>query len=190
MPVPDFQTLMRPILFVLSDGQEHAVEDLRTELASEFELSESDLEERLPSGRAKTFNNRVGWATTYLYRCGLVARPRRSIYVITERGREVLEQNQQRVDLSVLSQFEELQKFRRARSNPVPPIRTSGATTLVTDDATPEERIAAAYGELRTAVAEELRDRILDQPPEFLEHLVLVVHLANPLAQASSTWPV
>lgn len=80
MPVPDFQTLMRPILFVLSDGQEHAVEDLRTELASEFELSESDLEERLPSGRAKTFNNRVGWATTYLYRCGLVARPRRSIY--------------------------------------------------------------------------------------------------------------
>jgi len=93
---------MRPILFVLSDGQEHANEDLRTELASEFELSESDLEERLPSGRAKTFNNRVGWATTYLYRCGLVARPRRSIYVITERGREVLEQNQQRVDLSVL----------------------------------------------------------------------------------------
>ena len=91
-----------PDSVVLSDGQEHAVEDLRTELASEFELSESDLEERLPSGRAKTFNNRVGWATTYLYRCGLVARPRRSIYVITERGREVLEQNQQRVDLSVL----------------------------------------------------------------------------------------
>ncbi len=57
----------------------------------------------------------------------------------------------------------------------MPPTRTSGATTLVTDDATPEERIAAAYGELRTAVAEELRDRILDQPPEFLEHLVLDV---------------
>ena len=175
MAVPDFQTLMRPTLAILSDGNEHSVEDLRTHIAESFGLSESDLEERLPSGRAKTFNNRVGWATTYLYRCGLVSRPRRSIYGITERGRAVLEQNPERVDLAVLSQFEEFHEFRRPRADPAGSTEAPAATALRSEDATPEERIAAAYGELRVAVAEELRDRILDQPPEFLEQLVLDV---------------
>lgn len=175
MAVPDFQTLMRPTLVILSDGQEHAVEEVRTRLAAEFALSEGDLEERLPSGRAKTFNNRVGWATTYLYRCGLVSRPRRSIYAVTERGLEVLEQHPERVDLGVLSQFEEFREFRRARSHPATATAAPTTNGLPVEEATPEERIAVAYGELRTAVAEELRDRILDQSPEFLEQLVLDV---------------
>lgn len=160
-------------MVALSDDEEHSVEVLRAQLAAGFELSEPDLEERLPSGRAKTFNNRVGWATTYLYCCRLVERPRRSVYVFTARGWDVLEDNPQRIDLGVLSQFEEFHEFRRAHSDPGTAPSTPDANGLQAEDATPEERIAAAYGELRGALAEELRDRMLDQPPEFLEQLVL-----------------
>jgi restriction system protein len=169
---------MRPILVVLNDGHEHSVEAVRARIAEDFQLSAEDLEERLPSGRAKTFSNRVGWATTYLYRCGLVARPRRSIYEMTHRGREVLRTHPDRVDLSVLSQFEEFHEFRRARTDPAAADGgVVSTTTLSAADhaATPEERIAGAYRELRGAVAEELRDRVLDQSPEFLEQLVLDV---------------
>lgn len=61
------------------------------ELAREFALTQDDIEELIPSGHVTTFQNRVGWATTYLYRTGLIDRPRRAVYAITDRGREMLE---------------------------------------------------------------------------------------------------
>ena len=62
MPVPDFQTLMRPILVVLDDGQDHVIKAIRTDLAEHFSLSQADIDELIPSGRVTTFQNRVGWA--------------------------------------------------------------------------------------------------------------------------------
>jgi restriction system protein len=113
--IPDFQTLMRPILAQLQDGQPRAIADVRIALVSEFGLTEEELAQELPSGRAKTFQNRVGWATTHLYRTGLLTRPRRSVYAITERGQQVLAANSERVDLRVLAQFPELAAFRAPR---------------------------------------------------------------------------
>ena len=76
MAVPDFQTLMRPLLEELAPGDERPISSVREALAQRFELTEEELAERLPSRLAKSFNNRVGWAATYLYRCGLLERPR------------------------------------------------------------------------------------------------------------------
>ena len=64
MAVPDFQSLMRPLLSVLADGEDRSVKTIRSELATRFSLSQADIEERIPSGRVTTFQNRVGWATT------------------------------------------------------------------------------------------------------------------------------
>ena len=114
MSVPDFQTLMRPLLEEYAAGGEQRIAEARAALASRFGLTEEELAERLPSGRARTFDNRVGWAATYLYQVGLLARPRRSVYAITGRGREVLTANPERVDLGVLSQFPEFAAFRHA----------------------------------------------------------------------------
>lgn len=171
MSVPDFQTVMRPLLVALSDGRERPVSDLRASLASTFNLTSDDLEERLPSGRQTTFANRVGWATTHLYRCGLLDRPRRSVYRITDRGREVLASNPDRVDLKVLGQFPELDEFRTSKA-PEHPVLTA---LLSVEQATPEERIEEASRELRAALAADLRERTMDQTPDFFEQLVLDV---------------
>src|SRR3954453_10450110 len=106
---------MRPLLEELAAGDERPISDVRERLAEQFALTEEDRAARLPSGLAKTFDNRVGWATTYLYRCGLLERPRRSVYRITQRGRDVLAANPDRVDLSVLAQFPEFEGFRAPR---------------------------------------------------------------------------
>lgn len=136
-----------------------------------FELTEDELAERIPSGQL-TFNNRVGWATTYLRQCGLLEQPRRGVNVITERGRQVLAANPERIDLGVLSQFPELAEFRRARGT-----RRGRAVAppSVTETATPEERIVAAYQELREALIAEIRDRIGSMTPAAFEDLVLDV---------------
>lgn len=176
MAVPDFQTLMRPLLEEYAVGGERRIADVRAVLATRFELTEEELAERLPSGLARTFDNRVGWAATYLYRVGLLARPRRSVYVITERGRQVLAANPERVDLGVLSQFPEFSEFRKA-SGQRRIRRGVGSTTgpVVSETATPEERIDAAYQELREALIAEVRDRISAVSPTAFEDLVLDV---------------
>lgn len=173
MAVPDFQTIMRPLLVAVADGQAHSNKEIREALTAHFGLTQEDLDEQIPSGRAKTFQNRVGWATTYLYRTGLLERPKRSTYVITERGLKVLDENPDLVNLKVLDQFEELEEFRRAKG--------SGTTTETPVDATsdsdktPEEQIDAASRALRTALAADLLDRVHEKSPGFFEQLVLDV---------------
>ena len=114
----------------------------------------------LPSGRAKTFANRVGWATTYLYQTKLLERPKRSVYRITHRGHESLAQNPTRVDLRVLAQFEELQEFRAK----APPTGSKPTTEIGREpdepEHTPEEQIDAAYRLLRSALASEVLERV------------------------------
>ena len=174
MAVPDFQSIFRPLLTVLNDDQDHHVSDIRARLAADFSLAEEDLQETIPSGRVTKFQNRVGWATTYLYRTRLIDRPRRAVYKINDRGRNVLAENPERVDLKTLAQFAELAEFRETR--PASNGRDQQPKVVDTDqDQTPEERIDAAYRELRAALAGELLDHIFEQSADFFEQLVLDV---------------
>jgi restriction system protein len=88
--IPDFQTMMRPAACRAEDGQERTSTQIREALANEFSVTEEELAEMIPSGRAKTFANRVAWAMTHMYQARLLDRPRRSVYRITPRGTEVL----------------------------------------------------------------------------------------------------
>lgn len=165
---------MRPLLEEYASGAERPIAEVRSNLAAQFGLTEDELAERLPSGVAKTFVNRVGWATTYLYQVGLLARPRRSVYQITERGRQVLAEHPDRVDLAVLSKFPELGQFRKGAGHKKAIVEAVDGGNDG-DTATPEERIASAYQELRRALAAELRDHIQTLSPTSFEDLVLDV---------------
>ena len=112
MAIPDFQTVMRPLLEEYSDGAERPVAEVRQRLATRFHLTPDELAETIPSGRAKTWLNRVGWATSYLYNVGALERTRRSVYRITSRGQELLAQHPDRIDLQALDRFPELREFR------------------------------------------------------------------------------
>jgi restriction system protein len=167
---------MAPVLACYTDGGSHPVAEVRSSLAERFELSDDELAERLPSGTARTFDNRVRWATTYLHGCGLLTRPTRGVYAITERGLSVLNKHPDRIDLSVLSQFPELEVL-RSRSprtagmtrTPSPPIHPPGETQ------TPEERIIAAYAELGRAAIAELYERVCAMSSTGFEDLVIDV---------------
>jgi restriction system protein len=172
MPIPDFQTIMRPLLAEYASGAERPIAEARDSLAASFGLTAEELEERLPSGTARKFANRVGWAAQYLKATSLLERPRRSVYVITERGRDLLQREPERIDLHVLAQFPEFEEFRRPQGGPaLDVVLTTGEDV----DLTPEERIEGAYGELRQALVQELRDRIARMEPSAFEDLVLDV---------------
>lgn len=176
MAIPDYQTLMRPVLAAHEDGEEHAISAVRAMLADAFGLTENERAEMLPSGRSRTFDNRTGWATTYLYRAGLLERPKRSIYRITDRGRAVLAKHADRIDNTVLDEFDEFRAFRSG--GPTGPGTAPPPPPPQPLDETPEERMDAAAVQIRSALAAELLDRTMDQDPAFFERLVMDVLVA------------
>ena len=168
MPIPDFQTLMRPLLELHSDKNEHLNRDLVDALAQQFKLTEEERREMLPSGRAKLFDNRVGWAKTYIANAGLIQSPKRAISVITERGIEVLNQSQP-INLKLLKGITESQEPTTTTAKPKKTITTE----TITEETTPEESFENAYLKVRQEVEQELLRNILNNSPDFLERLVV-----------------
>lgn len=172
MSIPDYQTAMLPVLRRLAEGGEHTAREIADELSTELGLSEDEVTELLPSGREPVWRSRVGWALQYLYQARAVARPRRGVFVATERGRQLLAAHPDRLGNDELEQFEEFRDF-RARSRATRLLRESDTTAHEEAAATPDDRIEAAVAEANAAVASELLDRIHKQAPHFLETLVL-----------------
>lgn len=173
MTIPDYQTLMRPVLEYLADGGEHRLRDLKEAMADQFNLTAEERAQMTPSGRSRLIYNRVGWATSYLAQAGLIHRPRRGYSVITAEGRRVLAEHPDRVDLTVLEQFEPFRAFRdRARNRdgnktPQPPV------DLDDSSATPQDLIDAAVLENQATLETELLDRALTLSPTGFEDLVI-----------------
>src|SRR4051794_1130483 len=102
MPLPTYQMVMLPLLRVAADGQEHSLREAVEQLAKEFDLSDEERKELLPSGGQATFDNRVGWARTYMKKAGLLESPRRGYLKITDRGLEVLKENPNEINVRFL----------------------------------------------------------------------------------------
>jgi restriction system protein len=168
MAIPDYQTLMLPLLTVLGDGQEHTVREAREWIAQQFSLSEEELRTTVPSGKKLLFADRLSWATTYLKQAGLVASPKRGVYRITPRGVQMLAATPSRIDNELLSQFPEFNEFRERSSE------SGHAELKVQAEAdTPEESLDAAYQRLRSAIEAELLQQVKAASPAFFERLVV-----------------
>ena len=105
MAIPDYETLMLPVLKIAADGQEHRVSNVVDQLARELNLTEEERQHLLPSGKQTTFANRVHWAKTYLSQAGLLEATKRAYFRISDRGRKALGGSPKRIDNEYLSQF-------------------------------------------------------------------------------------
>ena len=172
MAIPDFQTLMLPLLQLAADGNDHTLADAREVLAERFELTTDERGELLPSGRQRRFDNRVAWGKVYLERAGLVASERRAHFQITDRGRQVLANPPRRIDIPFLERFEEFRQFRNARHRQEPREVTS-PDPVALQSQTPEEALEQSYLALRSDLASELLQRVKASSPQFFEGLVV-----------------
>jgi restriction system protein len=168
MPIPDFQTLMLPLLRHLADGAERTNQESFDALAQDYNLTDAERAQLLPSGQQTVFRNRVAWAKAHFKRAGLIESPRRGIYRITDRGREVLAKNPERIDLKFLDKFPGHREFRSSSK-----AESESEATSQVDEMTPEEHIALGYQQIREELAADLLRRIKECAPEFFEQLVV-----------------
>jgi len=172
MSIPDYQTIMLPLLKLASDGKEHKVRDVVEELASFFGLTDQERSELLPSGTAFLFDNRVAWARTYLKQAGLLNAPKRGVFYITPRGQELLAKQPDHIDTATLEQYEEFRNFRNRRRD-TNDYQSNLQVGLTVPTETPEDRLASAYQSLRQELELELLDQLKAATPAFFEQVVI-----------------
>ncbi|HCU22424.1 MAG TPA: restriction endonuclease [Candidatus Atribacteria bacterium] len=169
--IPDYQSLMLPLLKLISDKKEYKYRELIENLALEFQLTDDERKELLASGNQPIFDNRVGWAKTYLKKAGLIYSPSRATFVITELGLQVLRKNLERIDAKYLRQFPSFLEFLHPDKNEVE--SEEAVISQETLSRTPEENLDKAYQQLRKSLASELLNRVIDLSPAFFERLVI-----------------
>lgn len=169
--IPDYQTLMLPLLKLLSDGKEHKYRDVIEKLASEFNLSEEEKRIFLASGKQAIFDNRVGWAKAYLKKACLLDSPKRATFVITERGKQTLAENLTSIDNKYLRQFPEFLEFQNFSRSDVE--FENDIIDVNENENTPEENIEQSFQKIRKSLASDLLSKILDLSPAFFEKLVV-----------------
>jgi restriction system protein len=176
MPIPDYQSLMRPLLAFGADGSEKNINDAIKGIADQLKLTDDERHQLLPSGKQAIFANRVHWARTYLDKAGALKRTRRSHFEITDRGKQLLKGNPSRIDVQVLKQFPEFIAFQTPKavddtesSITSPPT----ATELPESAVTPEEAIQQAEAQIFENLKSQLLVRISELSPSFFERLVV-----------------
>ncbi|MDU9036311.1 restriction endonuclease [Pseudomonas corrugata] len=175
MPIPDFQSVMRPILATVASSTSLSLSELRERVANEFKLSEEERSERLPSGKQTVINNRVGWARTYLNKAGLLSIPTKGMVEITERGQDALKHGPARITIRWLKQYPEFAEFHSASP------ADSSALPLQSEpveQATPDEQLAAAHQALTQSLADDLLAQVRAASPTFFEQLVVDLMIA------------
>ncbi|WP_461329058.1 restriction endonuclease [Bradyrhizobium diazoefficiens] len=174
MAIPDYQTLMLPVLQLASEGEQR-VADVVDLLADKLGLTEQERQTLLPSGRQRVLHNRIHWAKFYLTKAGFLASPGRGRFSITQAGRELLAENLARVDVSVLMRQPEFREFYRNEGSAGSSATEGASTTEAAEPGTttPEEQIEAAYQTLEATLRADLLDRIAKNSPAFFEQLII-----------------
>ncbi len=173
MAIPDFQSIMLPLLKFCADGQEHTNREAIDVLSAEFDLTDDEKQKLLPSGRQCVFDNRVAWARAHMKMALLVKNTRRGVFRITDRGQEVLSQSPPEINLRFLRQFPEYAEARdRHQQN-----RKERTTSEQEEEEskTPEEQLEEAYEVLRENLVSELLTQLKASSPAFFEKVVVEV---------------
>jgi len=167
MSIPDYQTIMLPLLKFAGDKKEHSIREAIEYIANAFNLSEEERREVLPSGQQYIIDNRVGWARTYLKKAGLLESTKRSYFKITDLGLEVLQKNPEEINVKFLEQFPQFIEFRNLRKEKEEEKEEENLTQ------TPQELLEYGYQSIKKDLASELLNLVKKASPRFFEKLVV-----------------
>jgi restriction system protein len=172
MPIPDFQTVMLPLLKLAAD-KEWRISDAVERLSDEYQLSQEERASLLPSGRQTTIRNRVAWAKSYLIKADLLKPTKRGHFCISEQGLKVLSNPPDRITIKYLSQFPAFQEYRKARESEADSTDSQVSELVAESSLTPDETIRNAHLQLEQELADELLVKIRSGAPAFFENLVV-----------------
>lgn len=172
MAIPDYQTLMLPVLKLAAQG-ETRVPAVADKIADQLGLPDVERDELLPSGTQRLLHNRIHWAKFYMTRAGLIDSPKRGVFVASPAGKALLTVNPAKIDVHLLRTFPAFVNFENASAAAATKAEAPAAAAAASSSATPEEQIDAAHAVLASALRADLLTRTLEQSPAFFERVIV-----------------
>lgn len=171
MPVPKYYEMQRPFLEALKDGKQHSLRDIEKFIIAHFNLTKKDIAEMLPSGKQSVVRNRVGWASTYLKKAGLIESPARAVFKITEVGQDTLRNGPEVIDETYLFQFKSFRQFKNVSQ--APQNTAEHVVANAQESETPDEIIATAFEELNTQLIDDVLNEVSKLSPTAFEQIAV-----------------
>lgn len=172
MAIPDYQTLMLPVLTIAAGG-ETRVPLAAENVANALGLSEAEREEMLPSGKQRLLHNRIHWAKFYMAKAGLIDAPKRGVFIASAAGKALLATKPQQIDVETLKNYPSFVEFYGSTAASASPSDIPATQASTASSITPEEQIDAAHAVLTSALKADLLSRILEQTPSFFERVIV-----------------
>jgi restriction system protein len=169
MAIPDYQTVMLPVLKFLSDEKEHSLREVIIHISEEFELTEEEKKELLPSKTQPIIDNRVGWARTYMKKAGLLEDPKRGYTKITETGIKALGQKPEKINIKFLEKFPKFIEFRTIKKETS---KDKIEDNKEIEDITPSELMEKGYNSINASLVQELLVELRKMDPYYFEKVV------------------
>ncbi|MDD5289379.1 MAG: restriction endonuclease [Dehalococcoidales bacterium] len=166
MAIPDYQTIMLPLLKIAADKKEHSKQEAVTVLANQFHLTETERKVLLYSGKQELFDNRVGWAKTYLKKAGLINSARWGYFSITDRGAELLKTNPLKIDVHLLRKYYEFKEFVQYKG-------ASNDDSIEIQTETPKETMSNVAQRINDSLVKELLQQLKNVSPKSFENIVV-----------------
>jgi len=169
--IPDYQSIMLPLLEIAGDKKEHTLQEVRDSLAKYFRLTEEERAELLSKSKQKRFNNKVGWARTYLKKAGLLDYTQKAHFKITDSGLKVLQEKPSKINRKYLKRFPEFLEFIKPSKKIVH--TKDKDIELILEKKTPEDLLEIGYEKFQEKLLSDLLEKITQCSPEFFEGLVV-----------------
>lgn len=173
MAIPDYESLMLPILKIAEDGKERVTRDYTESLAKQFNVTPDEQAMLTPAGLSLVFQGRVNWAITYMFQAKLLDRTARATYKISLRGLELLKANPEYINSKILRQFPEFLDFQRRSTKDKENVDSGDIKDVNPDIDTPQEAMDQAYSALRNALATDILSKVKTIAPAQFEQLVI-----------------
>ena len=167
MSIPNYQKIMLPLLKFSGDKKEHSIREANNHISELFNLTDEEKREILPSGQQQVINNRTAWAKTYLKKAGLLESTRRSYFIITEKGLDVLKENPVEIDMPYLKRFPEFIEFTAIKR------QEKQSLSQEEQQQTPQELLGLSYQQIKDELTQEILKSIKETQPDFFERLVV-----------------
>ena len=167
MAIPSYEKFLLPVLKLLSDDKVRTKQEIVRTMGKQFQLSEDELAETLPSQTQLTYVNRIGWAITYLKKAELIVSPSRANFKITDEGKKLVENNVSDLTAKDLKQYEPFLKFIKTSH------KQNDTDHTIQEETTPLENMINNFELLKKEVCDEILQKILEQSSDFFEQLVV-----------------
>ena len=167
--LPRYDEFYMPLLRVLQDGKIYTMKEVKKLIAEKLHISDDALLERLSSDRQTVYDNRIGWAKTYLKKAKVIESPKRAQIIITDRGKALIESGEIITNALLEQKYPEFAEFRGKKNIE----KKVALPTLPLSEETPQEILDRVYGTITDQLADDLLTEIMAQSANFFEILVV-----------------